>query len=178
MLGLRAAFVGTPTSTTRPCAEVTSYAVSITSATPVFSIATSTPDGPAISRMRSETFSPVALIVCVAPSRRAASSLWSCRSTAMIGWAAISEASCTRARPTPPEPSTATLWPIPSRASLLSTPIAVVTAQPKSAPTSGSKSAGIGVTRFSETIECSLNVVTQPALTRPKVSESNTGGGA
>ena len=57
---------------------------------------------------------------------------------------------------------------------LVTTPKAVVTAQPKSAAASRSKPAGTFVRRFSETIACSLNVVTQPALTRP-IRDSYTG---
>src|SRR2546427_8971626 len=78
------------------------------------------------------------------------------------------EANWTTLRPTPPAPNTAIVSPMPRRASLLMTPMAVVTAQPSKAPTSGSRSAGTLVTRFSETIEYSLKVVTQPELMSPR----------
>ena len=70
-------------------------------------------------------------------------------------------------RPIPPAPNTTTDCPIATWALLVTTPKAVVTAQPKSAAASTSKSAGTAVTRFSEITACSLNVVTQPAFTVP-----------
>ena len=85
----------------------------------------------------------------------------------MIGWAPARAAPCTIERPMPPAPNTATDWPIATCALALTTPKAVVIAQPKRAAASTSKSAGTAVTRFSDTIACSLNVVTQPAFTVP-----------
>ena len=85
----------------------------------------------------------------------------------MIGFAETRAAACTMFRPMPPAPKMAIDWPIFSWALLLITPKPVVTAQPNRAATSASKSRGIAVTRFSETIAYSLKVVTQPALTRP-----------
>ena len=84
---------------------------------------------------------------------------------AMIGQAATRAAPWTTLSPTPPQPKTAIDWPIFSCARLLISPRAVVTAQPIRAAISKGTSWGIGVTRFSETTEYSLNVVTQPELT-------------
>src|SRR4051812_47469848 len=67
-------------------------------------------------------------------------------------------------RPTPPAPNTTTDSPIFSLALFCATPKPVVTAQPKSAAISRSLSAGMTVTRFSDTIACWLNVVIQPAF--------------
>src|SRR5260221_11736224 len=81
-------------------------------------------------------------------------------------------------RQPPPVPKTAMLSPMASLALLLMTPRAVVTGQPKGAQVSTSKSAGTGVTRFSETIEYSLKVVTQPELILGNVFEAYIGVGA
>src|SRR6267154_1140864 len=89
----------------------------------------------------------------------------------MIGYAPTFAANWMMFRPTPPVPRTAMLSPMPSLALLLMTPMAVVTAQPNNAPVSGSKSDGTLVTRFSETMEYSAKVVTQPELILGKVFE-------
>src|SRR3989442_1762813 len=64
-LGWRALLTGTPTRIVRPVAFVTSYAVSIPSATPVFSTATSTPCWPTTFRIPAAASSRGALIVWV-----------------------------------------------------------------------------------------------------------------
>src|SRR5512142_2829939 len=87
---------------------------------------------------------------------------------AMIGWAEVIRAAPTIAEPTPPAPKTAIDCPTFSPASLLTTPKAVVTAQPISAPDAASSEAGTRVTRFSEMTASSLNVVTHPAFTGPR----------
>src|SRR5207247_6123291 len=83
-----------------------------------------------------------------------------------IEWADTIAADWTMFTPTPPTPNTTTDWPTSTAASRFTTPIAVVTAHPKSGATRRSTSSGIGVTRFSDTTARSLNVVTHPALTR------------
>src|SRR4051812_36992972 len=82
----------------------------------------------------------------------------------MIGWAPAMAANCTMFSPTPPTPNTTTDSPMAICASLLTTPSAVVTAQPRSGALLLSIEAGTGVTRFSDTTAYSLNVVTQPAF--------------
>src|SRR6266850_1987180 len=132
---------------------------------PVLSTNTSTPAGPTIPRIRSRAFSRFAFTRCVAPIVFASASRPSYRSTAMIGLAVTSAAACTMLSPTPPAPNTTTDSPMRTLALFCTTPKPVVTAQPKSAATSASMSAGTLVTRFSETTAYSLNVVTQPAFT-------------
>src|ERR1043166_1438514 len=100
----------------------------------------------------------------VAPRALAISSLWASKSTATIGYAPASCANCTRLRPTPPTPKITTDSPILSLASLFTTPAAVVTAQPNNGATFRSKSAGIGVIRFSDTPAGRCNGGTHPAL--------------
>src|SRR6266850_232593 len=132
---------------------------------PVLSTNTSTPAGPTIPRIRSRAFSRFAFTRCVAPIVFASASRPSYRSTAMIGLAVTSAAACTMLSPTPPAPNTTTDSPMRTLALFCTTPKPVVTAQPKSAATSASTSAGMVVSRFSETTAYSLKVVTQPALT-------------
>src|SRR5271156_5540092 len=82
----------------------------------------------------------------------------------MTGKAPTIAANCTIFNPTPPTPKTTTDSPMPTCASLLITPSAVVTAQPRSGALRGSMVEGTGVTRFSDTTAYWLKVVTQPAF--------------
>src|SRR5579862_909518 len=137
----------------------------MTGLAPVVSITLSGPFVPTIARTSAATSTPgPELIVWVAPRSRAIASLLSSTSTAITGLAPARLANWTTGNPTPPEPNTTTDSPTLTFASLVTTPAAVVTAQPKSGATLRSVSAGITVMRFSETMAYSLNVVTQPAF--------------
>src|SRR5260370_32232611 len=126
----------------------------------------SAPSAPTRSRIAHATsFEVSELIALVAPNRFAISSLLSRRSIAITGFAPTMAANWITFRPTPPTPKTTTDSPIPTWASLLITPSAVVTAQPSRGALLLSIDAGTGVTRFSDTTAYSLKVVTQPALT-------------
>ena len=78
----------------------------------------------------------------VAPNSRAAASLFSSMSTAMTREAPAATAPWMTLRPTPPQPTTATVWPACTRAVLVAAPTPVMTLQPTRAAASMGTSSG------------------------------------
>src|SRR2546430_14082456 len=74
--------------------------------------------------------------MCVAPTSPASRSFGGLMSTAITGSAPTSTAPITTDSPTPPQPTTTTLWPCCTAAVFVTAPTPVATPQPISAPTS------------------------------------------
>ena len=149
-----------------PAGWVNSYASSITRGLPVVSMTTSAPFGPTISRICWAVFEEVAeLIAWVSPLLNPILSFMSTISTPTMGLADTISAAWAMFMPTPPTPNITTDCPILISASLFTTPVAVVMAQPNNGARRSGKLSGITVRRFSDIKASSLNVVTHPALT-------------
>ena len=106
-----------------------------------------------------------AFMVCVAPNSLAKSSLCSCRSTAIIGYAFTKLAPNIAPNPIPPAPIITMDSPIFTFASLLMMPNPVVRVSANKADVSGSVLWATFVSLFSEMMACSLKVVMAPAFT-------------
>src|SRR4051812_16705112 len=131
---------GTPTSTTVPARSRASNACRYVSGRPTASITTSGPNPPVSARSRSTTSSLPASTVSVAPKPRAHSSLRLSTSTAMTWRAPAYRAPAIAALPTPPQPMTATVSPLPTGAVLTAAPNPAITPQPISPAAAGSDS--------------------------------------
>src|SRR4051812_49523354 len=81
----------------------------------------------------------------------------------MIVPACANRAPCTTDRPTPPKPTTSTLWPARTFAVLSTAPTPVITAQPTSAACSSGTPSGTGITARSDTTVSSA----KPAVDSP-----------
>ena len=92
--------------------------------------------------------------VCVAPNRRAISSLKGTGSTAKTRRAPASRAPCTAAEPRPPTPMTATSSPARTPPAYTALPHPVATPQPVRQATSGRKDGSTGITDASLTTVC------------------------
>ena len=82
------------------------------------------------------------------------------RSMATSVPAPASRAPNSAARPTPPRPNTATLWPVCTSAELTTAPTPVSTAQPNSAATSKGRASGIFTAEWVLTTMCSAKADT------------------
>ena len=149
---------GTPTRIAWPPRRVMVIVWSIVCWRPMTSNATSAPRC-SVSSMTFDTGSPWdAFTVVVAPNCLASASLVSFMSTAMISPAPAMRAPWITLRPTPPQPTTATVSPFLIEAVFNAAPVPVSTPQPMSAATFMSRSSGIFTQPMAGTIETSENV--------------------
>src|SRR5215218_9173668 len=133
-----------PTATSVPAGRRHSTACRIVSGRPTASITHGAPPLES-SRTRSTTSDSLASTTCAAPTRRASSSLTGSMSIAITGWAPVSAAPMTAARPTPPVPKTASGSPAGRRTTLTTAPTPVITAHAEIAAIIGLVQAGLPV---------------------------------